>query len=66
MKSKTFKNGYSDGSGKGTITLNNEAVLRTHWGCNCCDSGPYEEDIKKADEICKILNLSPAERRKKK
>ena len=38
--------GFSDGSGKGTITTLSEnsdglpkAIARMHWGCSCCDSG---------------------------
>lgn len=60
---KIWKNGYSDGSGKGTITFGNEGKLRVHWGCGCCDSfGSYslsKEDKKLiifADKIVKILN----------
>lgn len=56
MGHAVYKNGYKDGSGKGTITLNKHAVLRTHWGCNCCDNGPTEEDILEADLIVKKLN----------
>lgn len=55
MKMK-YINGYKNGSSKGTITLNEEPVLRTHWGCSCCDSGPTDEDIKLADDICNKLN----------
>lgn len=51
-----YINGYKNGSSKGTITLNEEPVLRTHWGCSCCDSGPTDEDIKLADDICNKLN----------
>lgn len=55
-----IKNGYSDGSGKGTITLNDNAILRVHWGCSCCDY--FDEDIldskemKLAIKIVEILN----------
>jgi len=53
---KKYKNGYSDGSGKGTITLDGKGVLRTHWGCSCCDGGPNDKQIEFADEVVKILN----------
>jgi hypothetical protein len=59
----TYRNGYLDGSGKGTITLNEYAVLRTHWGCNCCDSGATLEDELFADKIVKILNNQEAANR---
>jgi len=51
-----YTNGYKDRSGKGTILLNGESFLRTHWGCNCCDDGPSDEDIARADEVVNILN----------
>ena len=58
-----WKNGYSDGSGKGTITFNNIGKLRVHWGCGCCDSfdsnNTNKEEkklIRLADKIVKILN----------
>jgi len=61
--STKWKNGYSDGSGKGTITFNNESKLRVHWGCSCCDSfdtyNPSKDDkklIRFAEKIVKILN----------
>jgi len=61
--SDEWKNGYSDGSGKGTITFNGNAKLRVHWGCSCCDSfseyshGSDEKNlIKFADKITKVLN----------
>ncbi len=60
---KAWKNGYSDGSGKGTITFNDDGKLRVHWGCDCCDSfdedNPSREDrkaLRLADKIVKILN----------
>lgn len=53
-------NGYNDGSGKGTITFNNEPLLRTHWGCSCCDYFNDEDmesdEMKLAIFITKILN----------
>lgn len=62
---KKWKNGYSDGSGKGTITYGDDGKLRVHWGCSCCDSFDYiepsREDKKKikfADKIVKLLNES--------
>ncbi len=62
---KEWKNGYSDGSGKGTITFDGEGVLRVHWGCDCCDSfseyDPSEKDKKLvlfADALVKLLNRS--------
>jgi hypothetical protein len=58
-----WQNGYSDGSGKGTITFDYEPVLRVHWGCSCCDNfdtySPSTEDkklIKKAKKLVKFLN----------
>lgn len=55
-----YTNGYSDGSGKGTIVKHNgdtkTPILRTHWGCTCCDSGATEKDVIFADKIVKILN----------
>ena len=57
-----WKNGYEDGSGKGTITFKGEGKLRVHWGCSCCDSWDSFDDknnkkgIKLADKIVKILN----------
>ena len=53
---KIYKNGYSDGSGKGTITLNDKAVLRTHWGCSRGGYGPTHKDKLLANRIVKILN----------
>ena len=45
-----YTNGYSDGSGKGTIVKkmgkDEDAILRTHWGCSCCDYGATEKDMK--------------------
>lgn len=54
-----WKNGFSDGSGKGTITFRNEGKLRVHWGCDCCDSFDEKTDkelVRFADRIVKILN----------
>jgi len=55
-----IKNGYSDGSGKGTITINNEPILRTHWGCSCCDNfdanDKNSKEMKLADFVATILN----------
>jgi hypothetical protein len=60
---KTWKNGFNDGSGKGTITYGEKGILRVHWGCSCCDGFdayyPSKEDkklIRFADKIVKILN----------
>jgi len=53
-------NGYSDGSGKGRIVINEKAVLTTHWGCGCCDyfddSNTESKEMKLAELIVKILN----------
>jgi len=56
-------NGYADGSGKGTITFDDKAVLKVHWGCSCCDNfdvcNPSSEDkklIRKAGKLVKFLN----------
>lgn len=55
-----FTNGYSDGSGKGTIVLKigkeETGILRTHWGCSCCDTETSEENNKVADKIVKLFN----------
>lgn len=54
-----WKNGYSDASGKGTITYNNKGVFRVHWGCSCCDGFDENTDkelIKLADKLSKHLN----------
>jgi hypothetical protein len=51
-----FTNGYKDGSGKGTICYGDRAVLRTHWGCSCCDRNVNELDTELGDKIVAILN----------
>jgi len=55
-----YVNGYLDGSGKGTIlkVINGKEspILRTHWGCSCCDDGASDENILLADKITEILN----------
>jgi hypothetical protein len=54
-----LKNGYTDSSGKGTITFKDEPLLRTHWGCGCCDSFDENEDskgMKLTNFIVEILN----------
>lgn len=56
MTKDKYLNGYSDGSGKGTITLNGVSVLKTHWGCSCCDYGPTAENIQLADKIVDFMN----------
>ena len=54
-----IKNGYSDGSGKGIITLNDNPLLTTHWGCSCCDYFDEENEnsyeMKLAEKIVEIL-----------
>lgn len=58
-----LKVGYKDGSGKDTITLDEHAILRTHWGCSCCDY--YDEkDTKMSEEVVKLLNGKEKELRK--
>lgn len=58
MKAKKlkFKNGYSDRSGKGIITKDDEMFLATHWGCSCCDRETTPKDNRIANKICRILN----------
>ena len=51
-----YRNGYSDGSGKGIITMDDKALLATHWGCSCCDTETTEENNILADKIVKMLN----------
>lgn len=53
----TYTNGWPDGSGKGTILKDGKPYLRTHWGCNCCDNGPFEKHTQLADEVIKELEL---------
>lgn len=62
-KRRMWRNGYEDGSGRGTITFNGEGKLCVHWGCGCCDYfnslNPSKEDkklIRFADRIVKLLN----------
>lgn len=60
------KNGYSDGSGQGTITINDKSALRVHWGCSCCDYWDYDEqtdEYKLAEFIVKILKKHEKELR---
>jgi len=59
MEKKEWKNGYGDGSGKGTITYGDEGVLRVHWGCSCCDGFNEDTDkdlIRFAKKVAEILN----------
>ena len=51
-----FKNGFSDGSGVGIITINEKAILKANWGCSCCESEVTQNQIKMTDKIVKILN----------
>lgn len=63
MEKKRWNNGYSDGSGKGTITFDDKGKLRPHWGCSCCDIPCPEEDKKiqkLTNKIVKILNDAKA------
>ena len=67
-KNSNWRNGYSDGSGKGTITFGGEGKLRVHWGCSCCDyfdaDNPTTDDkklIRFADRITKLLNENNVE-----
>jgi len=68
-----YQNGYSDGSGKGTIIKvvgdKEEPILRTHWGCSCCcsccDRDTTKADNRLACEIVKILNEARLKKVKK-
>jgi len=68
---KAWKNGFSDGSGKGTITYKDDSVLRVHWGCDCCDYFDEDTDkdlVKLANRLTKLLNeinFKPGEIRKR-
>lgn len=58
-----FKIGFKDKSGLECITVMDKSscvgrkpILKTHWGCSCCDRETTDEDVKFAKIVAQALN----------